>query len=199
MDLKEYTPLALRTENIPENLTGLARNHYRLQHATLGLASEFNETTEDGAHLLEEIGDWFWYLNLLCDALDTSLDDLYNTELSCGADLFINLGNSVGIIADKVKRHVFYGKEIERDEILDAAAQLMTDLIALLTEDDIELEQCLEANIRKLEKRYPNLRFEQDKALNRNLEDEKRALDADLDEPLGERKCQEGETCESCQ
>ncbi len=176
MDVKEYTQLALRTENIPSNLIGDARTHYRLTHATLGLASEFKETTDSNANLLEEIGDYFWYLNLLTDALGVSLDDVEIDYLSAGSDLFINLGESVGDIANLVKRHIFYGKEIEQEDILASVAQLFKDLAELLNDDGHTLEQCLDANIRKLEKRYPNLRFEQEQALNRNLEAEKEAL-----------------------
>lgn len=179
MRLLEYTPLALRTEKKNELLTGKELMFFRLGHALLGITSEISEVkdTSESPDLFEEYGDLWWYLNLGCDSVECTLDDI-DGDLIITADLdpIDQIVIQQGIIADKLKRAVYYGKEFEIDEVKDALAVIKINLIAACDEINEEVEEVLDGNIRKLSARYPDLKFDSERALNRNLDKEKSAL-----------------------
>lgn len=88
MDIKEYSVLALRT----------APNHpdffQNINHAALGIGGEageildhvkkvlFNRRPLDRMHLIAEIGDIMWYLNLLVASLDTDWDHVLSVNIA---------------------------------------------------------------------------------------------------------------------
>lgn len=200
-----------------------AYKHYyqnpRINHCALGIGSEFAELRDDMANpsepinYLEEFGDFIWYLNLGADAIETSLDDLVDVYQGGDLDDF-DVIDYIGIIGghiqDKAKRLIFYGTDIDfskqgketiREELTLLLAKGLRLFVIGCEEYNLDPEDVMERNIEKLRARYPE-KFSQELAENRNLDREKAALnksDDDLNEPLGERSCNEGEACESCQ
>lgn len=179
MRICEYSKLALRTESEGHTITE------RLVHASLGLASEFAELMEPEADWLEEIGDMFWYLNLASDVCGTSLDELQHEEYDADADPIMNVGTCAGMVCDVAKRVMFYKEafdevnkkgRVPKNICTITLTQIKRDLFQLCEDNDFEVEDVLEANIKKLEVRYPKLRFCSDDAKNRNLVKEKEAL-----------------------
>jgi NTP pyrophosphatase (non-canonical NTP hydrolase) len=95
MDLDEYQRGALRTAAPPDK-----RNE--LLHLVLGLVGESGEVAEkfkkwvrdfdsdesriDRADIAKELGDVLWYLAVLADHLDLSLDDIATANLAKLAD-----------------------------------------------------------------------------------------------------------------
>jgi NTP pyrophosphatase (non-canonical NTP hydrolase) len=182
MRICEYSKLALRTESQGHSQVE------RITHAALGLCSEFSEMMEHGADYLEELGDLFWYLNLAADACETSLDELDNLALQADLEPLINIGVCSGLIADQAKRALFYKEDfnernkkgrIPRHVVIINLTQIKTDLLQICDDNDFDVEDVLEANIKKLEARYPKLRFCETNALDRNLTKEKEALDGE--------------------
>lgn len=179
MRIIEYSKLALRTESQGHSTV------QRLNHAALGLVSEFAELVEVGSDYLEELGDLFWYLNLAADALGTTLDNLDESSFEPDADSIMNIGACAGNFSNWVKRAIFYNENIEevnkkgihpKGEMITHLCQLKRELFAVAEEFDYEIEDILESNIKKLEVRYHKLRFCDQDAVNRNIEKEKEAL-----------------------
>ena len=91
MTNSEYIQAALRTEStihptIPFDL-------YRVLHAGMGLSTEAGEIldsvkkiifygkTPDWHNLIEEAGDIFWYLAILCDAMNVSFEEVQRRNI----------------------------------------------------------------------------------------------------------------------
>ena len=87
----EYVQAAIRTESRidPElRFNQLPTDFIRLLHAAMGLCTEAGEFQDelkrvlfyhkelDRINLIEEIGDVCWYLAVLCDTLEVSLEDV---------------------------------------------------------------------------------------------------------------------------
>lgn len=174
MDIKEYSKLALRTESKNETID-------RKIHAALGMSSELAELLASDANIKEEIGDMFWYLNVACDSFGFTLEYVFKTAKtfylsSLRPDLTLIKG--ISILSDIVKRDKFYGKEeTDKFKILTPLVEITKGLIGFINlNPELTLEQVFEANIKKLETRYPDLRFNSNHAINRNLDKENEAL-----------------------
>jgi NTP pyrophosphatase (non-canonical NTP hydrolase) len=90
--------------------------------------------------------------------------------------MILGMMTELGELADIFKKHLAYGKEIDwvnvREEIGDgqwyAGGMCKINLF--------DLENIMENNINKLKSRYPE-KFSQEKALNRDLERERKILE----------------------
>lgn len=95
-DRDRYTQLALRTEADAANMALLGRlgSAARLNHVTLGLASEVGEFADaakthiyygkalDRVNLMEEAGDILWYLAILCDICGCTFEQLQEMNIN---------------------------------------------------------------------------------------------------------------------
>lgn len=181
MEATEYAFAALRTR------TDLGRNDNRT-HALMGMVTEAGEVVDiakrkfaygkpvDTVNLLEEIGDYLWYVAVLCDAVDhdyaaivhaasTSFEEIKEdqrvwslTEVSLGLSTV-----TPGIL------------EGTRDVEESIGISIVFCLYALDLYD-MTIEQAQAANIAKLTARYPE-KFTNDLALNRDLTAERGALE----------------------
>ena len=88
MDIETYSKLALRTA--PEGYT----HRDNVIHAALGIGGEagevldhvkkaaFNNKPFDAAHVIAEVGDLMWYLNLLVSSLGTTWDHVLSVNIA---------------------------------------------------------------------------------------------------------------------
>lgn len=79
-------------------------------------------------------------------------------------------------IADVLKAHIAYGKILDKTNIVEEAGDLLYYLSRLLTAVGSSIPESMEKNVRKLAARYPG-GFSDEKALNRNLEAERKELE----------------------
>ena len=182
MNWSEYCKLAARTESIP-TIPGLDPTIVRLLHASLGLCTEVEEylTATSAQNEIEELGDAYWYLAVLDNTF--TIPDLQQLPNCDDADA---LGpHWVAMLQDICKRVIFYGKPLDNEPnknypygMLNALYRAYWGLIRWI-EDEILPNanlpspiQLMEANIQKLEKRYPDLRFDSTNAIVRNEEKE---------------------------
>lgn len=175
--MHNYIELALRTESIDKFKVDAPR----VLHAALGLTTEFAEliTSEDRTNLKEEIGDLLWYCAILADYLGLNFN-----EVTLAADTDVLEGHihelqsvffAIGEINDTIKRACFYGVELDRDRLAKNLGLVLLTIEYAIRHEKLTLEQCMEANIAKLKKRYP-VRFTTEAAVNRDLEGEKEVL-----------------------
>lgn len=198
MNWNEYSKLALRTESIPYNVyskvpvpndnfdrakerqitAATYEKATRLLHAAMGLVTETDELEDyrDKVNLIEEIGDCFWYLPIITDVIpEFNIRPLLAGRLASGSPEY-NLRACRRYAAELIdligKRHIFYGKELDLTKVISAAESYTYYLVRYCTVMKIDLEHTWEANIKKLEKRYPDLRFNGEHAVNRNVVNE---------------------------
>ena len=78
-------------------------------------------------------------------------------------------------ILDAVKKHLFYGKKLDRTNMLEEVGDLFWYLAILADELGFTFEQSMEANINKLRSRYTK-GFSESEAINRNTQTEYEVL-----------------------
>ena len=76
--------------------------------------------------------------------------------------------SEAGEIADAIKKHLIYGKDLDKANLLEEIGDACWGLNLLLDALGFSWKEALEANIAKLEKRYPNNSYSKDNAINRD-------------------------------
>lgn len=74
-------------------------------------------------------------------------------------------------LADAIKKHVFYGKELDKKNLKEEVGDLMWYIAIACDTLGISLNQVMTDNIAKLAKRYPN-KFTEHDAINRDVDNE---------------------------
>jgi len=97
MNPKEYVQNALKTESV--NFEAISQRlsspeNIRLLHAVIGLETEVGELQDalkksifygkplDKVNMAEEMGDLFWYIAILSDALGVSFEEVMNKNIA---------------------------------------------------------------------------------------------------------------------
>ncbi len=88
----------------------------------------------------------------------------------------IGLATESGEVLDAMKKHLFYGKPIDRTNLVEEAGDVLWYLALMLDTMGVSFEQAMAVNIAKLQKRFPE-KFTEGAALNRNLEIERATLE----------------------
>lgn len=88
----------------------------------------------------------------------------------------LGIGGESGEILDHLKKVSFHNKPMDTQHLIAEAGDLMWYLNLLIVTLGFTWDQVLEANIAKLEARYPDLRFDPDKANNRDTDKEAEAI-----------------------
>ena len=179
---QEYITKVLRTE-APISTDVISRmtdvRTARLLHAILGMAGEYMEVfdAQGKDNRKKELGDVMWYV---AQAIDVCLGDItndtYAVELFMSAIthcrpasitlrlLFMRISHTVDI----VKKHIFYGKPLDFQDIASDLYVVISRIRELCLEWDIDFMDLLETNIRKLEVRY-KAKFTEKEAIERDL------------------------------
>lgn len=156
-----------------------------LAHMVLGIISEQEEylkacVEEDRVNQKEELADVCWYVANYCTFRDYSFYELvkkhkhnvalfgWETEVST-FDMFTSK------LADYVKKYIAYGKPIDRELEERALGGIIWSIDT--EECYFDFEADLDRNIKKLQHRFPE-KFTQEKALNRDLETERKILES---------------------
>jgi len=184
IDFDQYQVLASRTMKNEDTQLQV------ILHCVMGMCGEAGElldlvtSNSDAKELVGEIGDCAWYTANIITTLGASMDRLVadiNEELECsgGPDMQenpINIILSSGLsLLDYVKKGVFYQKDMDKGVMLSHTSDYLGALLSFCRRYDLCLMVAAEANIRKLEKRYPGAIFDADKAINRDYVAESKA------------------------
>jgi NTP pyrophosphatase (non-canonical NTP hydrolase) len=118
----------------------------------------------------------------------------------------VGVSGEAGELLDAIKKHCVYQKQINMDNVIEEAGDILFYLTGLLNDLNISLEDCIKANIVKLSKRYPN-GYSNAAAIARadkeTIQDEVKTL-PNIEDDFGDVKietvaCLIGDECESCQ
>jgi NTP pyrophosphatase (non-canonical NTP hydrolase) len=88
----------------------------------------------------------------------------------------MGIGTEAGELLDAFKRKLFYGKGLDVVNIKEEVGDIMWYVAILLRELDLDFEDILDLNIKKLRARFPD-KFTESDALNRNLDQERSILE----------------------
>jgi NTP pyrophosphatase (non-canonical NTP hydrolase) len=78
----------------------------------------------------------------------------------------MGLNGEAGEVIDIVKKHLFQGHSLDVPNILDECSDIMWYVAELLTGIGYTMDECMNHNINKLKKRFPN-GFEAERSINR--------------------------------
>jgi NTP pyrophosphatase (non-canonical NTP hydrolase) len=94
------------------------------------------------------------------------------------AHAVMGIGGEAGEVVDIVKKHIYYGKDLDRIKVLEEMGDIFWYANFIIHLLDSSWGEVFDMNIKKLEKRYPNLRFEAEHAINRDVGAEQDAMRA---------------------
>lgn len=155
----------------------------RLLHAAMGICTEVGELLEleSDEHLIEEAGDLCWYIALGYDTLGLDWDVEEDVDVPMrGESPVETLMIFATELLDMIKKQIFYGRELDHQKAaltLKILRQTLNLGLDLCNEEIISIESVVEANIKKLMKRYPE-KFSEAAANERDVNAEYAAMTA---------------------
>lgn len=88
----------------------------------------------------------------------------------------LGLSSETGEFADQIKKHIFYGTDLDLVNLEEEIGDLFWYLAVAANTLGISFDAIQEKNIAKLKKRYGE-KFSEEKAQNRNLPEERKILE----------------------
>ncbi|MCF8060126.1 MAG: nucleoside triphosphate pyrophosphohydrolase family protein [Bacteriovoracaceae bacterium] len=121
--------------------------------------------------------------NYIQDAIRTESTDFQSMDQRLGENgtkrllhAGIGLATEAGEFLDALKKHIFYGKELDRVNLKEEMGDIFWYMAIACDELGVEFEPLMERNIAKLKARYGE-KFTENKAENRDLESERVILE----------------------
>lgn len=157
-----------------------------LSHMVLGIISENEEylkaiVENDMINAKEEQADMLWYLANYCNFRNFNFEEIVGNPYSMDYDLE-NFEENVSVyevfssrLADYVKKFIAYGKPLN-EELEKKCIKLLVWSITI-EDTAFNFNTDLEKNVNKLKQRFPE-KFTREKALNRDLNAERKILES---------------------
>ena len=154
-------------------------------HAVLGIVTELHEymNATDATNQLEEAGDLVFYFEAARQVLDdfSPLDPgaFAQAEAAVSLPADQSLADLATPWMDMAKRWVGYGKAptMPTVEILAGLSAMISYVVLRCQDNDHTENQVITANIEKLLERYNGMRFNAERAVNRDLGAEREVLE----------------------
>ena len=89
----------------------------------------------------------------------------------------LGVSTEAGELLDAIKKHVYYGKKLDKVNIFEEMGDLFWYLAILSDELGFDFEDIMKKNIEKLQTRYGKT-FSEDKACSRDLTKERKGLES---------------------
>lgn len=87
------------------------------------------------------------------EPMKSRLQDEYMLKLLHGA---IGMVGEAGEVSELIKKHMLYGQIVDRDKLIKECGDVLWYMAVLLRAIDSSFEECMDANIGKLQARYPH-------------------------------------------
>ena len=88
------------------------------------------------------------------EALRTIRSDL-PYELVC-SNMCMGLAGETGETVDIFKKHIYQGKDLDINDVIEEIGDILWYIANLCNVNKITMKECMESNVEKLRKRYPN-------------------------------------------
>jgi NTP pyrophosphatase (non-canonical NTP hydrolase) len=102
------------------------------------------------------------------EPLNEATTDMLHCAIGCSTE--------AGELLDAFKKHIFYGKPLDKVNVGEEIADMMWYITNLARLSGLDVELLLQSNINKLRVRFPD-KFTEEAAANRNLNAERTALE----------------------
>lgn len=188
MNWEEYLPLSERTLSRQFNCE---TKEQLFLHAVIGSLTEIEElldnykdgqliqSAEKQGSVAEESADMFWYLAILFRELNINVDEIPffdKSNLSNGFEILMRYLQINLKMLDSLKKKIYYNKNIDMLNFINQTFELFSLLQCYCDVYNTNVDNILEKNINKLKARYGD-KFSSEKAINRDLELEKKILE----------------------
>lgn len=90
----------------------------------------------------------------------------------------LGIGGEAGEVLDHIKKVMFNGRKLDVDHLVAEVGDILWYINLMLHTVNVPWATVLDKNIAKLETRYPGLKYDDDRSLNRDVAAEKAAMDA---------------------
>ena len=84
-----------------------------------------------------------------------SLRDDLPYEAMC-SNMCMGLAGEMGEVIDIMKKHIYQGKELDITDVIEEVGDVLWYIANFCNVNNITMDECMESNIKKLRKRYPN-------------------------------------------
>lgn len=159
-------------------ITSLSPYTADLWHGATGVAGEAGELLEavlfpsddgevDRVNLREELGDLYFYIEQLVQRTGIAIDWDAVLELAMNEvispDMLIRHAASIAVhgsqVLDTVKKAAIYNKDLDAELLRNQLHALLVSMATLGSMFSLPRQECLNANILKLSKRYQSLSY----------------------------------------
>ena len=84
-----------------------------------------------------------------------SLRDDLPYEAMC-SNMCMGLAGEIGEVVDIMKKHIYQGKELDITDVIEEVGDVLWYIANFCNVNNITMDECMESNIKKLRKRFPN-------------------------------------------
>ena len=84
-----------------------------------------------------------------------SLRDDLPYEAMC-SNMCMGLAGEIGEVIDIMKKHIYQGKELDITDVIEEVGDVLWYIANFCNVNNITMDECMERNIKKLRKRFPN-------------------------------------------
>lgn len=84
-----------------------------------------------------------------------SLRDDLPYEATC-SNMCMGLAGEIGEVIDIMKKHIYQGKELDITDVIEEVGDVLWYIANFCNVNNITMDECMESNIKKLRKRFPN-------------------------------------------
>ena len=84
-----------------------------------------------------------------------SLRDDLPYEAMC-SNMCMGLAGEIGEVIDIMKKHIYQGKELDITDVIEEVGDVLWYIANFCNVNNITMDECMESNIKKLRKRFPD-------------------------------------------
>ena len=84
-----------------------------------------------------------------------SLRDDLPYEAMC-SNMCMGLAGEIGEVIDIMKKHIYQGKVLDITDVIEEVGDVLWYIANFCNVNNITMDECMESNIKKLRKRFPN-------------------------------------------
>ena len=84
-----------------------------------------------------------------------SLRDDLPYEAIC-SNMCMGLAGEIGEVIDIMKKHIYQGKELDITDVIEEVGDVLWYIANFCNINNITMDECMESNMKKLRKRFPN-------------------------------------------
>ena len=72
------------------------------------------------------------------------------------SNMCMGLAGEIGEVIDVMKKHIYQGKELDITDVIEEVGDVLWYIANFCNINNITMDECMESNMKKLRKRFPN-------------------------------------------